>query len=138
MLVLEYPGPLIRNITLEQIQRRRDQEWVDREESYHEAAIAELNSVVRKYNGLAPYMTRRPYYMRKVEIERLYEGCAEEILQRIKERETESPLLDSSVSGQSKGQGGSSGSEGHLVREGDLGGPFLRWLRVWLRRVLGV
>ena len=138
MLVLEYPGQLIRNLTLEQIQRRRDQEWVDREESYHEAAIAELNRIVRKHNGLAPYMARRPYYMRKVEVERLYEDCAEEILQRIRERELETPLLDSSLSGQSKGLSGSSGSEGHLVGDGVLGGSFLQWLRVWLRRVLGV
>lgn len=51
--------------------------------SYHDVAIAELNNLVRKHNVLAPYTVRRPYYERAVEIEKMYEISAEDILKGI-------------------------------------------------------
>src|ERR1700761_5152419 len=42
----------------------RDGEWETRERAYHDSALAEVNSLVRKYNGLAPYAVRRAYYVR--------------------------------------------------------------------------
>ncbi|KAI5987780.1 hypothetical protein EDC04DRAFT_1472782 [Pisolithus marmoratus] len=46
----------------------------------------QLNSLVRKYNAVAPYAVRRPYYAREVELEKAYEDCGEEILRAIKEK----------------------------------------------------
>jgi len=72
---------------LDQIKALRDPQWVEKERSYHEVAIAELNSLVRKYNGLAPYVVRRPYYYsREVEIGRMYEASAEDVIRELQER----------------------------------------------------
>ncbi|CDO69584.1 hypothetical protein BN946_scf184759.g24 [Trametes cinnabarina] len=46
----------------------------------------ELNSLVRKYNGMAPYAVRRPYYTRSVELERVYKEAAPDILAGLEER----------------------------------------------------
>lgn len=67
------------SITLSQIKGLRDNQWFRRERIYHEMALAEVNAMVRKYNTLAPYAVRKPYYMLEVEIERLFEECTEEI-----------------------------------------------------------
>jgi len=91
---MENPPELLLTVTLNQIQALRDPEWVERERSYHEVAIAELNSLVRKYNGLAPYVVRRPYYYsREVEIERMYEACAEDVMRELQERFRDSVLI---------------------------------------------
>ena len=57
----------------------RDPEWEERERSYHETALGEVNSLVRKYNAMAPYIARRSLYVRNVELERLYKESAKEI-----------------------------------------------------------
>jgi DnaJ homolog subfamily C member 28 len=54
--------------------------------------LKEINSLVRKYNGAAPYTVRRPYYARNIEIERVYEVCAEDIWQELAERARETTL----------------------------------------------
>lgn len=71
-------------VTLSQIKGLRDEEWFRRERTYHETALAEVNAMVRKYNTLAPYAVRKPYYMLDVEIERLFEECAEEIFNEVR------------------------------------------------------
>ncbi|KAI0306891.1 hypothetical protein B0F90DRAFT_1807630 [Multifurca ochricompacta] len=57
----------------------RQSEWEAREKTYHDSGLADENSLVRKYNGLAPYAVRRAYYLRDVELERAYKevirGC---------------------------------------------------------------
>ena len=63
----------------------RDREWEERERSYHDIAIAELNSLVRKHNALAPYAVRRPYYTRDTELAKAYENCAEEIVRGVEQ-----------------------------------------------------
>ena len=64
----------------------RDSEWEARERAYHDSALAEVNSVVRKYNALAPYAVRRAYYVREVELARIYHESGEEILQELEGR----------------------------------------------------
>lgn len=80
---MEHPPDILRKLTLNDIKSFRDSEWVNRQKGYHETAIAELNSHVRKYNGVAPYAVRRAYYTREVEFQRLYDDCAEDILRAI-------------------------------------------------------
>ena len=96
-LTTNYPAPLLARFTLTDIRSLRDGEWESREASYHDAAIEEVNSLVRKYNGIAPYAVRRPYYMRSTELEKCYEDCAEEVYKCLQERmhSTDSPTKGS-------------------------------------------
>ncbi|KAH9062251.1 hypothetical protein EDB87DRAFT_330067 [Lactarius vividus] len=64
----------------------RDGEWETRERAYHDSALAEVNSLVRKYNALAPYAVRKAYYVREVELANMYDQSAEEILGEIERR----------------------------------------------------
>ena len=48
----------------DEISKLRDKEWEQKEASFHEQAVTELNQLIRKYNGLAPYATRRSYLSR--------------------------------------------------------------------------
>ena len=64
----------------------RDAEWEAREQAFHDHALNEVNAVVRKYNGLAPYAVRRAYYMRDTELEKAYRDSAEDILRGLAER----------------------------------------------------
>ena len=65
--------------TLEELRAMRDFEWEQRERSYHDAAIDEVNSLVRKYNNVAPYAVRRPYLTLDAELQKAYHLGAEEI-----------------------------------------------------------
>lgn len=47
-----------------------------------------MNSLVRKYNGLAPYSVRRSYYVRSVELEKAFKDAGPDILRGIEERST--------------------------------------------------
>ncbi|KAF5371287.1 hypothetical protein D9758_004245 [Tetrapyrgos nigripes] len=84
-----HPPNLLLRFSLTDIKNLRDAEWEKRERSYHDTAVEEVNALVRKYNGIAPYAVRRAYYMRSVEIEKVYGECAEDILKGIKGRLTE-------------------------------------------------
>ena len=86
MLTLSRPAALLPKLTLEDVIALRDAEWEARERSYHDTALEEVNSLVRKYNGLAPYAVRRPYYMLNVELEKAYKDCGADILRGIAER----------------------------------------------------
>ncbi|KXN81731.1 hypothetical protein AN958_03780 [Leucoagaricus sp. SymC.cos] len=61
ILNMEIPPELLPKVTLDQVKSLRDPEWIKKEESYHQTVAAELNSLVRRYNGLAPYIVRRPF-----------------------------------------------------------------------------
>lgn len=76
-------------MTVSDIKSLRDPAWEQREQSYHDAAMNDVNSVVRKYNGVAPYAVRRPYYFRNVEVEKMYDDCAEDILKELERRASE-------------------------------------------------
>ncbi|KAI0371625.1 hypothetical protein BV20DRAFT_941826 [Pilatotrama ljubarskyi] len=86
MITASNPVELLPRFTLDEVIAMRDPEWEARERSYHDTALEELNSLVRKYNGLAPYAVRRPYYMRNAELERVYREAAEDILAGLQER----------------------------------------------------
>jgi len=79
VLTTATPSPPPDRLTVDYIMNMRDPEWEERERSYHETALGEVNSLVRKYNAMAPYIARRSLYMRRVELERLYKESAEEI-----------------------------------------------------------
>ncbi|KAG5219677.1 DUF1992 domain-containing protein [Salix suchowensis] len=85
-----YPGSHQR--TLVELQALRDDNWEKRELNYHTAAIAEINALVRKYNTVAPYAVRRPFYTREAELDRAYEESGEDILQGLEERKRLSVL----------------------------------------------
>ena len=76
------PLPLDR-LTVDYIINMRDPEWEKRERSYHETALGEVNSLVRKYNAMAPYIARRALYMRDAELGRLYKESAKEIHEKL-------------------------------------------------------
>ncbi|TRM67472.1 hypothetical protein BD626DRAFT_368036, partial [Schizophyllum amplum] len=85
-LTAEHPPALLRGMTLEQVRALRDSAWEARERAYHDTALAEVNALVRKYNGLAPYPVRKPYFMLNVELERMYEDCVGDIMDGLAER----------------------------------------------------
>ncbi|KAF8270962.1 hypothetical protein EI94DRAFT_1569545 [Lactarius quietus] len=74
------------SLSLADVRALRDNEWETRERAYHDSALAEVNSLVRKYNALAPYAVRRVYYVREVELAKIYHESGEEILQEIEGR----------------------------------------------------
>lgn len=83
------PAAMLPSLTPGRVTSLRDREWEERERSYHDAAVAELNSLVRKYNGFAPYSVRRLYYSREAELAKVYQDCGEDILHGILERSGE-------------------------------------------------
>ncbi|VDB91525.1 unnamed protein product [Peniophora sp. CBMAI 1063] len=86
MLPLHHHPKDLERFTLDDIRAYRDADWIAREASYHNVAIDELNALVRKYNGVAPAVVRRPYYILSTELERAYNDAAEEILATLAER----------------------------------------------------
>lgn len=83
VLTTETPPPSPDHLTVDYISALRDPEWEEQERSYHETALSEVNSLVRKYNAMAPYIARRALYTRNVELERLYKESAKEIHERV-------------------------------------------------------
>ena len=139
---MENPPSILSKFTLETIKAHRDPDWVNKEKGYHETAVAELNSLVRKYNAVAPYAVRRPYYIREAEIGKVYDEAAPDIVQMIAKRAQEAgTTLRSSNDGTSqgaggRGSGGGGPSSGILDRSEDFHGVIgiVRWLRsVFLR-----
>jgi len=79
-----YDPAYLSSLTAEKLSQVRDSEWEHKERSYHEHAIAELNSQVRRYNGLAPYSVRRGLYTVKGELSRCYASSGRHILDALK------------------------------------------------------
>ena len=89
--MLAYPGPrggVPSYLTLSDVtgSRIRDRAWEAREKGYHEAAVGEINRLVRRYNGVAPYAVRRGYLTREGELERVVEVCGRDILAEVARR----------------------------------------------------
>ena len=137
---MENPQSTLSRFTLESIRAHRDPDWVNKEKSYHEMAVAELNSLVRKYNAMAPYAVRRPYYLREVEIGRLYDACAPDILQIIVERtQQKDTALGTGDGGTGQGSaGGSSSKIRNASEELHSVTGIVRWLRVMFHRWFGI
>lgn len=88
-LTILQPAAMLPSLSLGSVTSLRDREWEERERSYHDTAVTELNSLVRKYNALAPYSVRRPYYSREAELAKAYQDCGDDILCGISERRRE-------------------------------------------------
>ncbi|RXW23108.1 hypothetical protein EST38_g2735 [Candolleomyces aberdarensis] len=110
--------------SLDWVEKYRDRAWEEKELGYHTAAVEELNSVVRKYNGMAPYPVRRPPYSVNVERERVYKECAEKILEALRQRGKEGRLGGSETA--SGGGGGGGGSGGSGGRAGEAESPVVK------------
>ncbi|TFK46932.1 hypothetical protein OE88DRAFT_840057 [Heliocybe sulcata] len=85
-LTMSHPLVHLSTLTLTSVTTLRDQEWEERERSYHATALDELNGLVRRYNGVAPYAVRRSYYTIEEELEKAYRESGEEILKGVHER----------------------------------------------------
>ena len=86
MLTISQPPALLPKLTIADVTSLRDSDWETREKAFHDTALEEINSLVRKHNGLAPYAVRRPYYMRVAELEKVYRDSGEDILRGLSER----------------------------------------------------
>ncbi|KAI0796255.1 hypothetical protein BC629DRAFT_1698197 [Irpex lacteus] len=86
MLMLSRPAALLPKLSLADATSWRDTEWEAREKSYHDTALAEINSLVRKYNGMAPYAVRRAPYSLEAELSKVYQESGEDILRGLAER----------------------------------------------------
>ena len=137
MLAMEHPSEILRRLTLDDIKNHRDSEWIAKEKSYHETAVNKLNSLVRNYNGLAPYAVRRAYYSREAEIKKLYKDCSPAILQALSERdlgpaERAGGTSEGIINGPTGG-----GRLGNILTK-SKGGTLFEWLRLWIRRLFGI
>jgi hypothetical protein len=137
-LTTENPPSILSKFTLETIKAHRDPDWVNKEKSYHETAIAELNSLVRKYNTMAPYAVRRPYYIREIEIGRVYDEAVPDIMRMIAKRAQEADSTLRSGNGGHDSVGGF--SSGILDASEEVHGDFgiVRWLLSVFRRWFGI
>ncbi|KAJ3497222.1 hypothetical protein NMY22_g19722 [Coprinellus aureogranulatus] len=70
----------------EWVARYRNRGWESRELGYHSAAMKEINALVRKYNGMAPYPVRRAPYTLEAERERVYREGVELIMEALRQR----------------------------------------------------
>jgi len=87
------PFDLLHTVTISDVTAFRDTEWQRREQKYHQVALEEVNALVRKYNGLAPYAVRRAYLVRSVEYESLFEACAQDIFQVLRQRVAQGEIV---------------------------------------------
>jgi len=127
-LTTSNPPALLHTFTLKDIKAFRDPGWEQRERSYHEVALKEVNSLVRKYNGVAPYAVRRPFHIRDVEMERVYESCAEEIWQELVRRARETTTSPRDMTPNNGGSATSSANSGEAWSIGDH-------IRKWVERI---
>lgn len=134
MLTISQPPGLLPSLTLADVTSLRDPEWEAKEEKYHDTAVGELNALVRKYNGLAPYAVRKSYYMRSAELEKAFRDAGEDILRGLAERA-------SSRGGRKAGSGGASDDDS-LAAGSAAVEPWTRWslrdmVRDWVTALRG-
>ncbi|GAA5912898.1 hypothetical protein JCM6882_009508 [Rhodosporidiobolus microsporus] len=63
-----------------------DPEWEARERAYHDAALHDLNQLVRKYNVIAPYHVRRPLLTLRGELDAAVAAAAPSIAAELQRR----------------------------------------------------
>ncbi|KAG6853135.1 hypothetical protein C0991_006615 [Blastosporella zonata] len=139
MITSTTPPALLHTVTLGDIKAFRDSDWERREHSYHQVALGELNALVRKYNGMAPYAVRRPYYVYSVEMGRLFEESAETILSELNARMQLNEPRDTtkaSADGSATSGIGAQGSDGRL-QIWYLRDLFKAWLQALLLKLWG-
>lgn len=86
MLTVSRPAASLPQLALKDVTSWRDVEWEARERSYHDTALVEINSLVRKYNAMAPYAVRRTVYTREYELDKVYQDSGDDILRGIADR----------------------------------------------------
>lgn len=94
----------------------RDPEWEERERGYHEKSVANLNSLIRKYNVVAPPSARAPVTSVELELKACFEECAALIKTELEKRAKEGPGAARQLS--AKG-GPKSGPKGRTEEEQD-------------------
>lgn len=139
MLTLSQPPGLLPKLSLAQVTALRDAEWEARERAYHDSAVDDLNALVRKYNGLAPYAVRRPYYTRTAELEKAYKDSGEDILRGIAEMASTrgGPALSMKPGSADPDSESGWGSRGSASDEGWVPLRLRHFVRRWLSSFTG-
>ena len=70
-------------ITADKLNRMEDSEWEKQERLFHDAALHEVNALVRKYNTVAPYAVRKTCLDRSTELNRVYSQSGQAILDQL-------------------------------------------------------
>lgn len=109
----------------------RDAEWEARERDYHEASLKEVNSIIRKYNVVAPASVRKGLLVRERELERVYEEARVRLVRRLSDGlhpSSSSPTAFSlssrpgaEATGKDSGIGSPLGTRSSTVRSSRLG-----------------
>jgi len=60
-----------------------NKQWELRENRFHLSALEEVNSLIRKYNNVAPYSVRKAYVELPPELERVYRDSQERIREEL-------------------------------------------------------
>ncbi|KAG6919766.1 hypothetical protein DXG01_001605 [Tephrocybe rancida] len=134
------PPALLQNVSLGDIKAFRDSDWERRERAYHRVALEDVNALVRKYNGMAPYAVRRPYYIHNVEMERLFETSADIILSELNERALFKNIKEgssTSAEGSTSSGAGSPAPDGSPLKIWRLRDFFKAWLKAILLKIWG-
>ncbi|KAG6846702.1 hypothetical protein H0H93_012343, partial [Arthromyces matolae] len=131
------PAAFLHTFTMDDIKAFRDKDWERREHAYHQVALDEVNALVRKYNGVAPYQVRRPYYTHNVEMEKLFEDSAEDIHAALQERIKKDDTAKKVAANGSQDEGGESSSRVNAIIDGN----YELWrlqdvFRAWLHAIL--
>ncbi|KAL5507779.1 hypothetical protein ACEPAH_5397 [Sanghuangporus vaninii] len=122
-------------LTASDARQLRDPAWAAREASYHASALGEVNELVRRYNGVAPYSVRKPYFEREKELERCYAESAGDVVEGIRERVKKGALGRGEVRGvgfgdEERGGGGGGGGGGSGREERSMG--VWEVVRMWI------
>lgn len=104
-LSASHPRQLLGSVTRDEVAALRDPAWETRERSFHDAALDDVNRVVRKHNAIAPIPVRKGYLTRDVELARCYRVSVDAILEELQRRAHGSPK-DLSDTGEGFGKSG--------------------------------
>jgi hypothetical protein len=110
----------------------RDPEWEAIERPYMELAIANLNSMTRSYNLMAPELAKKPYFSLERELSSCFADVAPHLAAVIKERAAAPPkiLLDP-IGHSSRGVLNLIGREGETTRIYDSRTPNYGFKEMW-------
>ncbi|KAF8520807.1 hypothetical protein BU17DRAFT_75584 [Hysterangium stoloniferum] len=102
----QLPPSLLHTVSAESVRTLRDPAWESLEKGYHDRAIAEINKLMRKYNGVAPYPVRRVEIIREREMQKMYEACWAGVLEGVSSRASGSKALQvNGVGDEDEGRG---------------------------------
>jgi hypothetical protein len=77
----------------------RDAAWEAAERAYMDLAVANLNTITRSYNLMAPELAKKPYFSLSRELESCFADVAPQVASVIQERATRPPRTHSNASG---------------------------------------